>query len=119
MESGVTSTLVMAGAPVLSACSILFERTAHMAPTTANLVTKLSDVMKKNPDLKVPWSGTPTTQANNLQPSQRRVKAMVDALVKDGVAADRIAAVGVGRLSPVAPNDRPEGARRTGGWSLS
>jgi len=92
---------------------ILFEtNTATLAPTAANLFTKLSDVMKKNPNLKVAVVGHTDNTGDfnyNLQLSQRRAKAMVDALVKDGVAADRLAAVGVGSLSPVAPNNTPEG----------
>jgi outer membrane protein OmpA-like peptidoglycan-associated protein len=92
---------------------ILFEtNTATLAPTAANLLTKLSDVMKKNPNLKVAVVGHTDNTGDfnyNLQLSQRRAKAMVDALVKDGVAAARLAAVGVGPLSPVAPNNAPEG----------
>ena len=68
--------------------------------------------MKKNPNLKVAVVGHTDNTGDfnyNLQLSQRRAKAMVDALVKDGVAADRLAAVGVGSLSPVAPNNTPEG----------
>jgi outer membrane protein OmpA-like peptidoglycan-associated protein len=34
---------------------------------------------------------------------------MVDALRKDGIAADRLTGVGVGSLSPVASNDTVEG----------
>jgi flagellar motor protein MotB len=81
--------LVMAGALVLSACS-----------TTGRIgqMSKFDIATASTEDI-----------ADNLQLSQRRAKAMVDALVKDGVAADRLAAVGVGPLSPVAPNDTPEG----------
>ncbi|MGE5446455.1 MAG: OmpA family protein, partial [Ignavibacteriales bacterium] len=43
------------------------------------------------------------------QLSDRRAKAMVDALVKDGVAENRLAGVGVGPLNPVATNDTTEG----------
>ena len=34
---------------------------------------------------------------------------MVDALVKEGIAADRLTGVGLGSLSPVASNDTAEG----------
>ena len=69
-------------------------------------------MMKQNPDLKVAVVGHTDSTGDfnyNLKLSERRAKAMVEALVKDGVAANRLAGVGVGPLSPVAPNDTPEG----------
>jgi outer membrane protein OmpA-like peptidoglycan-associated protein len=92
---------------------ILFQTdSAKLAPTAGDLVTRLADVMKKNPNLKVAVVGHTDTTGDfkyNLQLSERRAKAFVDALVKAGVAPDRLAAVGVGPLSPVASNDTDEG----------
>jgi len=92
---------------------ILFETdSAKLEPSAADLVRRISDMMKKNPDVKVAVVGHTDSMGDynyNLQLSQRRAKAMVDALVKDGVATTRLAAVGIGPLSPAAPNDTPEG----------
>src|SRR5262245_40449374 len=78
---------------------ILFETdSAKLAPNAASLVSRLSDVMKKNPNLKVAVVGHTDNTGDfkyNLQLSQRRANAMVDALVKDGVAANRLTGVGV------------------------
>ena len=92
---------------------ILFETdSAKLAPSAADLVMRLADVMKKNPDLKVAVVGYTDSTGDfkyNLQLSDRRAKAMVDALVKDGVAENRLAGVGLGPLNPVATNDTTEG----------
>jgi outer membrane protein OmpA-like peptidoglycan-associated protein len=92
---------------------ILFETdSAKLAPSAADLVRRLSDVMKKNPDLKVAVVGHTDSTGDfnyNQKLSVQRAQAMVDALVKDGVAPTRLAAVGIGPLSPAAANDTPEG----------
>ena len=92
---------------------ILFETdSAKLSPNAENVVTRISDTMKNNPELKVAVVGHTDSTGNfnyNIQLSERRAKAIVQALVKDGVEADRLAAVGVGPLSPIAPNDTPEG----------
>jgi OOP family OmpA-OmpF porin len=92
---------------------ILFQTdSAKLSPSAENLVTRISDTMKNNPGLKVAVVGHTDNTGNfhyNIRLSERRAKSMVDALVKDGVAPDRLAAVGVGPLSPVAPNDTAEG----------
>ena len=91
----------------------LFETdSARLAPSASDLVTKVSDAMKKNPDLKVAVVGhTDNTGPfkHNLDLSRRRAKTMVDALEQRGIAPDRLTGVGVGPLSPAAENDTPEG----------
>lgn len=52
----------------------------------------------------------------NLKLSEARAAAVVAALVKKGVACERLIAVGFGEQKPIASNDTPEGAaanRRT------
>jgi OmpA-OmpF porin, OOP family len=92
---------------------VLFETdSAKLAPSAADLVKRISEVMKKNPDLKISVVGHTDSTGDynyNIQLSERRAKAFVDALVKDGVAANRLTGVGVGPQSPVATNDTPEG----------
>lgn len=92
---------------------ILFQTdSAKLSPSAENVVTRISDTMKQNPDLKVAVVGHTDSTGDfnyNTRLSERRAKAIVQALVKDGVAADRLAAVGVGPLSPAATNDTAEG----------
>ena len=92
---------------------ILFEtNSAKLAPSADNLISRVAGVMKKNPNLKVAVVGHTDNTGDfkyNLQLSERRAKAFVDAVVKAGVGPDRLAAVGVGPLSPVASNDAEDG----------
>jgi len=92
---------------------ILFETdSAELAPSAADLVKRVSDVMKQNPNLKISVVGHTDSTGDynyNIQLSERRAKAFVDALVKDGVAANRLTGVGVGPQSPIATNDTSEG----------
>lgn len=48
----------------------------------------------------------------NLGLSQRRAEAVLDYFVVNGIAPERLTAVGKGETEPVAPNDTPEGQAR-------
>ena len=100
------------GKVVLSG-GILFETdSAKLAPSAADLVSRISEVMKNNPDLKISVVGHTDSTGDynyNVKLSERRAKAFADALVKDGIAANRLTGVGVGPQSPIASNDTPEG----------
>jgi outer membrane protein OmpA-like peptidoglycan-associated protein len=92
---------------------VLFETdSAKLAPSAGDLVRRVSDVMKKNPNLKISVVGHTDTTGDynyNIKLSERRAKAFADALIKEGVVANRLTAVGLGPQSPVATNDTAEG----------
>jgi outer membrane protein OmpA-like peptidoglycan-associated protein len=92
---------------------VLFETdSAKLAPGSADLVKRVAEAMKKNPNLKLSVVGHTDNTGDynyNVQLSERRAKAFAEALIKEGVAANRLTAVGVGPQSPVATNDTPEG----------
>jgi OOP family OmpA-OmpF porin len=92
---------------------ILFKTdSAKLEPNAADLVTRVAEAMKKHPDLKISVVGHTDNTGDynyNIQLSERRAKAFANALIKEGVAADRLTAVGVGPQSPVATNDTAEG----------
>jgi outer membrane protein OmpA-like peptidoglycan-associated protein len=92
---------------------ILFETdSAKLTPSAVDIVTKLANVMTQNPNLKVAVVGHTDSTGDfnyNIKLSERRANAIVQQLVKDGVASNRLAGVGVGPLSPVATNDTAEG----------
>ena len=92
---------------------ILFETdSAKLTPNADDVVRRMAEVMKEHPDLKVAVVGNTDNTGDfnyNVQLSERRARAFMDALIKKGVAANRLAAVGVGPLSPVATNDTAEG----------
>ncbi len=92
---------------------ILFEHDSDkLTPDAENIVMRVAEVMKDNPDLKIAVVGNTDNTGDfnyNIKLSERRAKAFVNALVEDGVETNRLAAVGVGPLSPVATNDTSEG----------
>jgi hypothetical protein len=101
---------------------ILFETdSAKLAPSAADVVTRIADMMKKDPNLKLAVVGrTDNTGGFNYNLfAQRCAQAMVDALRRDGIAADRLPGSVSGRSARLRPTIRSRGARRTGAWSSS
>lgn len=98
---------------VMISGGVLFETdSAKLSPGAGDLVGRIAEVMKKSPNLKLSVVGHTDSTGDynyNVQLSERRARAFADALVKEGVAANRLTAVGVGPQSPVATNDTPEG----------
>jgi len=108
----IAKALMNDGRVVISGGMLFDSESAKLAPSAADVVRRVSDMMKQNSDLNLAVVGHTDNTGDfdyNRQLSERRAQAMVHALVKDGVAATRLAAVGVGPLSPAAPNDTPEG----------
>jgi len=53
----------------------------------------------------------------NLVLSQSRVESVRTYLIKKGVPADRLEAVGFGETKPIHTNETPEDGRKTGAWN--
>lgn len=72
-------------------------------------------VLKKYPNAKVTVKGYSDSLGNpayNVDLSQRRAQAVADALVKQGVKAENVTAIGYGAANPVATNATVEGRRQ-------
>lgn len=73
---------------------------------------QLKDALAENSDMRVTIEGhtdADGADAYNLSLSDRRAKAVVDWLVKEGIAADRLVPAGKGEAEPVASNDTADG----------
>lgn len=86
---------------------------AVVKPESAPALEEIAKLLKKQSDLKfyvVGHTDNTGTLAHNMDLSQRRAEAVVHKLVTDyDIAAEHLAAVGVGPVAPVASNDAGEG----------
>lgn len=85
---------------------------ATLRPDSAPVIAQVVALLKANPDLKLSIVGNTDNVGGhdyNTKLSQERAAAVVATLVKDGIAADRLASSGNGPDKPVASNDTSEG----------
>lgn len=90
----------------------------HFDPGSANLRTEsyedlntVIDLLSNSPDLRIEIQGHTDNQGNtqrNMALSQSRAEAVRGYLIKKGIAASRINAVGYGDTQPVVDNDTEE-----------
>ena len=85
---------------------------ATLKPESDKEIARIVALMIDNPNLKYEVQGhTDNTgsAASNLKLSQKRAQAVVDRMVKLGVPANRLTAVGKGQEEPIADNSTEEG----------
>ena len=95
---------------------ILFDTgKSDLKPESASAVAEIAKLLKADQGLKVYVVGHTDTVGSldaNLALSKARAEAVVQALVKDGVAAARLKSFGNGPFAPVASNGSDEGKAR-------
>jgi outer membrane protein OmpA-like peptidoglycan-associated protein len=85
---------------------------SDLKPASKIELNKLVQFLSENPTLRVELGGHTDnigSDADNLNLSERRAKAVVDFLVANGVTVDRLTAVGYGESKPLESNDTAEG----------
>ncbi len=85
---------------------------ATIKPDSEGSVNQIAALLKGVPALKVSIEGHTDnvgTPESNMKLSGDRAKAVMDAVVAKGIAADRMSAVGRGQDAPVADNRKEEG----------
>jgi OOP family OmpA-OmpF porin len=85
---------------------------ADIKPESEPTIAQIVALLKENPDLKVSIEGHTDnvgTPASNKTLSEARAKSVMVAVVKGGVDASRLSAVGWGQEKPVADNRTEEG----------
>ncbi|MEZ5666770.1 MAG: OmpA family protein [Alphaproteobacteria bacterium] len=88
---------------------------ATLDPASTALLETVASTMLRCPDNDIEVSGHTDSSgdaAENLALSEARARAVVDALVARGVAADRLIAAGYGDLVPIADNATEAGRAR-------
>ena len=81
-------------------------------PTSYAEIQRLMLFLKKNKNIKIKIVGHTDNQgsnAYNLDLSRRRAVALMDALIRKGIAADRLISEGMGSSQPITTNDTEEG----------
>ncbi|RKH40311.1 OmpA family protein [Corallococcus llansteffanensis] len=85
---------------------------AQLTGTSQQRVTELGTVLKEKPEARVRITAFTDSAGDanaNRKLSRTRAESVRDALVRDGVAAQRIEVSGAGNSNPLATNDTPEG----------
>jgi outer membrane protein OmpA-like peptidoglycan-associated protein len=85
---------------------------AAIKPESASSVEQIAALLKAASTLKVSIEGHTDnvgTPESNKKLSEDRAKAVMDAVVAKGIAADRLSAVGRGQEAPIADNRKEEG----------
>jgi outer membrane protein OmpA-like peptidoglycan-associated protein len=81
-------------------------------PESMGEINRIVTLLKENADLKFSVEGhTDSTgnAASNQTLSEARSQAVVDKLVENGIARDRLTAAGKGQTAPIADNATDEG----------
>ncbi len=88
------------------------NNSAKIKPEFMNKIKKFAEFLKTHPDIKAEIQGYTDNTGNykyNMILSERRAKAVYEALIKLGVNPKQINWVGFGPKNPIAPNTTKEG----------
>ncbi len=101
------------GCPLVVNLHINFANDSAEIPASANdLLDKYAAFLKRNTNYSakiVGYTDNVGSEAYNQKLSEKRAKAVMNALIERGVDAKQLSAIGMGELNPVASNDTAEG----------
>jgi outer membrane protein OmpA-like peptidoglycan-associated protein len=108
-EGGVGASLPPGGKIDLEGQQVMFRaRSAQILPASFSLLDKVANTLRNNPGIQLVRIEGHTDNiggaARNLRLSLDRAQAVLDYLVKRGVARERLTAAGYGDRRPKAPN---------------
>ena len=93
--------------------NIFFDTDKYdLKPESRVELEKLTDLLKRNPSLKIEISGHTDimgTPQHNLELSNNRARAVYDYLVRHGISKERLTYAGYGITRPIDTNDTEEG----------
>jgi len=111
-EQEIYTALYRDGSVAISGGILFAFDSAKINPGAEAIVAKIAGMMEQNPTLEIAVVGYTDNTGDfnyNLGLSKRRADSIVTQLVRDGVARDRLAGVGVGPLNPIASNATEQG----------
>ena len=111
-EQEIYTALYRDGSVAISGGILFAFDSATVNPGAEAIVDKIVGMMEDHPTLELAVVGYTDNTGDfkyNLGLSKRRADAIVNLLVKDGIARNRLAGVGVGPLNPIAPNTTEAG----------
>lgn len=111
-EQEIYTALHRDGSVAISGGILFAFDSAKVNPGAEAIVAKIAGMMEDHPSLELAVVGYTDNTGDfkyNLGLSKRRADAIVGLLVKEGIARDRLAGVGVGPLNPIASNDTEQG----------
>ncbi|MEN7546424.1 OmpA family protein [Rapidithrix thailandica] len=89
--------------------------TAQLPPDAETNITTIAEVLLKNPDLKISIEGHTDNVGSaemNKRLSEQRANSVMHALIKKGVGAERLKAIGWGDEKPLASNTEESGRQK-------
>lgn len=111
-EQEIYTALHRDGSVAISGGILFAFDSAKVNPGAQAIADKIAGMMEQHPTLELAVVGYTDNTGDfnyNLGLSKRRADAIVNLLVKEGIARDRLAGVGVGPLNPIAPNTTEQG----------
>jgi outer membrane protein OmpA-like peptidoglycan-associated protein len=87
----------------------------NLKPDTKITLAKLAGIIQSHPGLQLAIEGHTDNIGSdeaNMKLSQQRADAVREFLVQQGLAADTVTAVGLGKAEPVADNSTNEGRQK-------
>jgi len=111
-EQEIYTALQRDGSVAISGGILFAFDSAKINPGAEAIAAKIAGMLEQHPTLELAVVGYTDNTGDfkyNLGLSTRRADAIVNLLVKEGVARDRLAGVGVGPLNPIASNSTEQG----------
>ena len=95
---------------------------ATLRPRSKHELNKIYGFMNENAEVKIVVSGHTDSRGNdeyNMRLSKDRAQAVADYLIRNGIASNRLSAVGYGETRPIARNENADGSDNPTGRQLN
>ncbi len=101
--------------PIILKNVFFATNSAQLRPASRTELNRLKGLLEENPEMRIRLQGHTDNvgaEADNMDLSDRRAKAVRDYLIEQGIDAARLEAKGFGETKPIASNETPEGRQQ-------